>query len=265
VIAPRLFRSAVRLYVSGRLDYPPELIAEVTKVLALGTGDRVLDLGCGPGFLALGFAPYVGEVVAVDPEPRMLVAARTAARARKRRLTLLRGSSETIGPALGRFRLAVMGRSFHLMDRRATLDRLDELIQPGGGVALFGDNHPQCPENAWVGSFDNLRHAFAPERGSWSTGGSASVAALRASPFAAIRHLSYSYRRRTPVDMLVSRALSMSRTSPQRLGQRRAEFEATLRAALGPFAAADGSVTEVVEAEAVLAQRPEEAPGTGSR
>ena len=33
---------------------------------------RLLDIGTGPGFLAIDFAPYVKEVVGIDPEPAML-------------------------------------------------------------------------------------------------------------------------------------------------------------------------------------------------
>jgi ubiquinone/menaquinone biosynthesis C-methylase UbiE len=37
---------------------------------------RILDLGCGPGQLALAFAPLAGEVLGIDPEPEMLRIAR---------------------------------------------------------------------------------------------------------------------------------------------------------------------------------------------
>ena len=40
---------------------------------------RVLDLGCGPGTLAIPMAGFAGEVVAVDVEPEMLDQLRRAA------------------------------------------------------------------------------------------------------------------------------------------------------------------------------------------
>jgi hypothetical protein len=39
----------------------------------------------------------------------------------------------------GPFRLATMGRSFHWTDQERTLDRLYDLSEPGGGVAIPGD------------------------------------------------------------------------------------------------------------------------------
>jgi len=65
---PRRFRTSVRYYIRGRLSYPEKLI------------ERVIDLGCGPGFLAVAFAPHVQKVIGVDPEPAMLEAATTYAR-----------------------------------------------------------------------------------------------------------------------------------------------------------------------------------------
>src|SRR6185295_16370612 len=50
---------------------------------------------------------------------------------------------------MGPFRLVTMGRSFHWMDRAATLAMLDKIVAPGGAVALFHDAHPPVEENVW--------------------------------------------------------------------------------------------------------------------
>jgi SAM-dependent methyltransferase len=69
----RHHRSAVRAI-------PPSLSARVLPHRGAEAGvveaARPVDLGTGPGLLALGFAPYVGRIVGVDPEPAMLEAAR---------------------------------------------------------------------------------------------------------------------------------------------------------------------------------------------
>src|ERR1700712_6023925 len=44
-----------------------------------GRERRLLDLGAGPGILAIGFAPYCRDVVGVDPEPGMVQASRAGA------------------------------------------------------------------------------------------------------------------------------------------------------------------------------------------
>ena len=65
----RRFRTAAVHYAIGRPAYPRGFIADVATALRLDRAHRLLDLGTGPGLLALAFAPYVGSVVAVDPEP----------------------------------------------------------------------------------------------------------------------------------------------------------------------------------------------------
>lgn len=252
----RRFRSTVPHYVAGRRRYPPGLVAEVAAALALDGAARLLDLGCGPGFLAIAFARHVGEVVAMDPEPLMLAAAQEAARDQPGRFRFVPGGSTDLSPALGRFALVTMGRSFHWMDRDRTLAALDGLIEPHGGVALFVDRQIDAPENAWYKAWRATRDRFAREREAPIPGDSKDhEAVLRRSAFSDVRRLTERYRRRTGIDELVARALSTSTTSPDVLGERRAEFEAEIRAGAAPHAE-DGAVSELVEAEALLATRP---------
>ena len=69
----------------------------VKEHLRLSDTDRLLDLGCGPGWLAMAFAPFVGTVVAVDPEPSMLEAARAAAAEIDVRIEFIEASSYDLG------------------------------------------------------------------------------------------------------------------------------------------------------------------------
>src|SRR6185312_1094539 len=145
---PERYRTAAAHYERGRVPYAPALIRRVVEVVGLGPQHRVLDLGCGPGPLARRFAAFAREVVAMDPTPEMLSAARALA-GETANIRFVAGSSYDLGPALGRFHLVVMGRSFHWMDRVDALRRLDRLIEPTGAVALFADTAPAIPTNAW--------------------------------------------------------------------------------------------------------------------
>ena len=80
---PDRFRSAAPHYFA-RTNYSPRLVGKVVAELALTRDDRVMDLGCGPGLLAIAFAPFVKEVVAIDPDAEMLAAGREAAKERRR-------------------------------------------------------------------------------------------------------------------------------------------------------------------------------------
>ncbi|MFY4721509.1 class I SAM-dependent methyltransferase [Streptomyces sp. LaBMicrA B280] len=58
--------------------YTPELFERLRDLSSLDGTQRALDLGTGPGVLALPLSRTVREVVAVDPEPGMLDEVRKA-------------------------------------------------------------------------------------------------------------------------------------------------------------------------------------------
>ena len=85
----------------------------------------------------------------MDPSPDMLAAAAEHAAAAGVAIDLVEGSSYDLGARRGPFQLAVMGRSFHWMDRDATLRGLDRIVdlQPFlGAVVLFGDRRLRLRE-----------------------------------------------------------------------------------------------------------------------
>jgi SAM-dependent methyltransferase len=252
------FRSTVGHYLAGRPPYADLLIQRVAALTSLGPRHRVLDLGCGPGQLARAFAPLVREVVAMDPEPGML---RVAAEASVGvdNVTFVGGGSADLPAGLGRFRLVVMGRSFHWMDRAETLRVLDGMIEPGGAVAMFHTQHAAVPENAWVTQFDAVRRRYAgddPERP--QRAGEAWVrheAILLDSSFCRVEASVVFDRRTFEAVRLIDRALSMSTTSRDRLGARAEALARELTALIGAIAP-QGSLTEVIESSALIGRRP---------
>jgi len=69
------FDSTVAFYERSRPPYGEAFFATVARRLGFDRSQRLMDLGTGPGMLALGFAPFVGEAIGVDPEPAMIAAA----------------------------------------------------------------------------------------------------------------------------------------------------------------------------------------------
>jgi ubiquinone/menaquinone biosynthesis C-methylase UbiE len=99
-------------------------------------GERVLDLGCGPGVLTRPLADAVGEdglVLAVDLADGMLALAREGA---PRQVALARMDMEALGVRDGAFDAAACGHALQFStDLRRTLAEVRRALRPGGRFA----------------------------------------------------------------------------------------------------------------------------------
>jgi ubiquinone/menaquinone biosynthesis C-methylase UbiE len=143
-----LFEGAADDYTRFRELYPDQFIDLVAQCCRVDRSARVLDLGCGPGFLAIPLALRAREVVGVDPEAEMLTTAdRLAKKGEIFNLRWVKARSNELGPELGRFRLVTIGRAFHWMDRAATLRALHAIVAPGGAVAIIDQERDRDPRS----------------------------------------------------------------------------------------------------------------------
>ena len=255
---PDRFRSTVPYYVAHRPRYPRGLLELVLAQVGLRQGARVLDLGCGPGFLALGFAELGCKSIGIDPNAEMIAAACQAADVAGLDVEFRLGSSYDLDALSDRFDLAVMGRSFHWMDRAATLISLDRIIAPGGAVVMFYDHHMRCSENAFESVAEKVRETFGERNPIHSARKSNKLlpdeALFLDSHFSALVRLGIVERRALDADAIVGRAFSLSVTSPEMLGDRVLAFESELRAGLAELRP-DGRFTEIIEFNALIATR----------
>jgi SAM-dependent methyltransferase len=255
---PDRFRSTVAHYVAHRPRYPAALLKLVLTHCGLGPGARVLDLGCGPGFLANGFSELGLSAVGIDPSPEMLHAARAEATDLGLTSTFRQGSSYDLDAMDDRFDLTVLGRAFHWMDRPQTLASLNRLMPAHGAVVLFYDQHPRCTENAAITIADTVREKYgrmgAPRRAPKSKVLVPDEAVFLDSPFCHLLRLGLIERRPVDAATLIGRSLSTSFTSPESLGDRQAAFEAELGARLRDLRP-DGQFTELIEFTALIATR----------
>jgi predicted RNA methylase len=104
------FASTVAYYESARPPYGAAFFATVAGALGFERDQRLLDIGTGPGILAIGFAPFCRAAVGVDPEPAMVEAARSAAAHAGVAVKFIEGRFEDLAAGLGTFPCAGMGR-----------------------------------------------------------------------------------------------------------------------------------------------------------
>ncbi len=106
----------------------------------LGSGMKVVDIGCGPGDVSLTAAELVGEegsVVGVDVNPAILETARARAReAGFANVEFIAGDARTLD--LGGDFDALVGRLvlMYMADPAAAVKQLATLLRPGGIVAF---------------------------------------------------------------------------------------------------------------------------------
>lgn len=263
MVTPLPFETAASHHLTGHPAYASRLIERVAGLCRLRDTDRVLDVGCGPGQLAVALAPLAGEVVALDPEPEMLRHAAIAAAEVGGKVTFMNGSPYDLAPSLGRFHLVVIGPAFHWMDRVETLRRLDMMIEPDGALALFDDSHPMVPDNAWLADYRAIVDRFSSDdphhRLHRAPDWIRHEAVLLDSSFSQLETVGVIERRRTPVDSLVDRALSMSSASRGGIGALADDLAQAIREAMTVHAH-NGAIVEVIETEALVAHRPPPAP-----
>jgi SAM-dependent methyltransferase len=253
------FATTVHLYEQFRPPYPLKFFREVAQHLALTKRHAVIDLGTGPGLLALGFADYVGRVVAVDPEPAMLAAARRAIKETARDVELVEGRAEDLPDNIGRFDLVAIGRALHWLDESALGSLFERLVAPGGVLAVCASFSATDGRNAWLEEFNAARRAWSNER-HWSESRSGHrvhrelLSLLERTTFAAAEVIRVETTIETSVNDLAQRVLTYSSSSPAVLGARVQAMLRDVEARLRPLSR-EGAVTEIITSTAQIARR----------
>jgi ubiquinone/menaquinone biosynthesis C-methylase UbiE len=235
-----IFAGTAWYYARYRPAYPNEVISLLRSSFNLTKKSCVLDLGCGTGQVALPMAPYVSQIIALDPQQAMLEEGRQAAKSKDiTNITWLKGESgklPSMAKKIGDINLTTIARAFHWMDREKTLIDLFGITLPGGGVAVISDNGPADGEmlpwkeairltvKKWLGS-----ERKAGTEGIYTHPEKPFETYLRNSQFCNFQSANFQLERAWSLDEIIGYLYSTSLASLPVLGDKKEPFEADLR------------------------------------
>jgi demethylmenaquinone methyltransferase/2-methoxy-6-polyprenyl-1,4-benzoquinol methylase len=142
----RLFATIADRYdfITGFLSYGQDRRwkARLITLAALQPGDRVLDLACGTGDLAVAATSYTRSVVGLDLTHRML---QLAARRRAIR-SLITGDMLALPFGDARFDVVTTGYGLrNVPDLRQAIQEVRRVLSPGGRLLSLDFNRPEHP------------------------------------------------------------------------------------------------------------------------
>jgi SAM-dependent methyltransferase len=142
-----------------RSPYPPELFDVLTDLA--GTSAAVaLDAGTGTGDIARPLVTRLGRVDAVDVSAAMLARARTLPGGDHPGLRWIQSRMEDYATAT-RHVLVTAGESLHWMDWEVVMPRFQELLAPGGMLAIIQRSGAPAP---WQEALEELIATFSTAR-----------------------------------------------------------------------------------------------------
>ena len=131
----KVFDEIAAEYDRRRPAYPDELIDQACQVAGLGSGDRVLEIGCGSGQLTRGLVARDLHVTALEPGKNLLaLAGRNLEGAPG--LEFVNARFEDALLARDQFQAVFSASAFHWVDPKVSWQKTAEVLVPGGTLAL---------------------------------------------------------------------------------------------------------------------------------
>ena len=243
----RPFQQAAWFYAEYRYRPSDAFFRLLATQLDWTDSDRILDLGAGPAHISVRLAPFVSEVVALEPEEAMVDEGhRRAEAAGVDNVSFVVGGSddlEELSPKLGEFATVVISQAFHWMaNQDRVLRDLDRIVdRTRGAVALVGYVNEPDYNRIWVDREPwnqveaILREHLAntPEGPSPAGRHDPFPDILARSAFSSIELLAWEHEVLVSpsIEAAIGITYSMSNVL-NRLGDRRAAFERDVRSAL---------------------------------
>ena len=141
----KVFNEIAAEYDRRRPAYPDELIDQACQVAGVGSGDQVLEVGCGSGQLTRGLVARGLHVTALEPGKNLMALARQNLEGAGQ-VEFVNAQFESALLPRARFQAVFSASAFHWIDPVVSWQKAADVLVPGGTLALvqyFGLEEPR--------------------------------------------------------------------------------------------------------------------------
>jgi ubiquinone/menaquinone biosynthesis C-methylase UbiE len=140
----KVFDEIAAEYDRHRPAYPDELVDQACRVAGIGSGDHVLEIGCGTGQLTRSLVARGLHVTALEPGTSLIALARQNLDGAGE-VEFVNARFEDASLPGERFRAVFCASAFHWVDPEVSWQKAADVLVPGGTLALmsyFGLSEP---------------------------------------------------------------------------------------------------------------------------
>jgi ubiquinone/menaquinone biosynthesis C-methylase UbiE len=131
----KVFDEIAAEYDRRRPAYPDELVDQACQIAEIGSGDHVLEVGCGSGQLTRGLAARGLHVTALEPGKSLMALARQNLEGAGE-MEFVNAQFEDAPLPRERFRAVFSASAFHWVDPKVSWQKAADVLVPGGTLAL---------------------------------------------------------------------------------------------------------------------------------
>ena len=140
----KVFDEIAAEYDRRRPAYPDELVDQACQVAGIGSGDHVLEVGCGSGQLTRSLVARGLHVTALEPGRNLIALARQNLEGAE--VEFVNAQFEEAMLPRGQFQAVFCASAFHWVDPEVSWQKAADVLVPGGTLALvqyFGLEEPR--------------------------------------------------------------------------------------------------------------------------
>lgn len=250
-----LFQWTSEYYKEFRKGYPIEFFNYIKHKFHSEWNEKLLDLGCGTGQLAIPLSIVFKEVVAMDASGEMIeVAKKVSKNLDIENIVWLKSTAEQLGEIknkIGKVNMVTIGNAFHHMDHESTLSYLEEIVRPDWTICIVYSGESLRNQNTiwkkvvhevinkYLGKFERTRESLNKKKDINLE------EILMSSSFKKIQKYEHTYNLDWNIKNIIGHLYTTSYCSLEKLGEKKELFERELKEKLLDISPIDNFKEEV--------------------